>query len=152
MSVLDQTGRIQALGFLAWWQLTSHALYYNLPYDQDLEYLKIEIGKIAQDPQKREEILKICCIYSSNRYLDGNSDGLGNGVRIKTSRFNHSCKPNAITIRMVNNLFHVRAISNIKLGSDESKPSWLEPGLELNNFQLDSARLVTFTIQLGNFH
>ena len=35
--------------------------------------------------------------------------------------------------------------------SDESKPSWLEPGLELNNFQLDSARLVTFSIQLGNF-
>ena len=35
--------------------------------------------------------------------------------------------------------------------SDEPEPSWLEPGLELNNFQLDSARLVTFTIQLGNF-
>ena len=46
--------------------------------------------------------------------MDGNSDGLGNGVRIKTSRFNHSCKPNAITIRMVNDLFQVRAISNIK--------------------------------------
>ena len=30
MSVLDQNGRIQALGFLAWWQLTSHALNYNL--------------------------------------------------------------------------------------------------------------------------
>ena len=28
----DQTARIWALGFLAWWQLTSHALYYNLPY------------------------------------------------------------------------------------------------------------------------
>ena len=36
-------------------------------------------------------------------------------------------------------------------GSDESEPSWLEPGLELNNFQLGSARLVTFSIQLGNF-
>ena len=35
--------------------------------------------------------------------------------------------------------------------SDESEPSWLEPGLELNNFQLGSARLVTFSIQLGNF-
>ena len=35
--------------------------------------------------------------------------------------------------------------------SDESEPSWLEPELELNNFQLDSARLVTFSIQLGIF-
>ena len=32
MSVLDQNGRIQAPGFLARWQLTSHALYYNLTY------------------------------------------------------------------------------------------------------------------------
>ena len=31
--------------------------------------------------------------------------------------------------------------------SDESKPSWLE----LNDFQFDSARLVTFSIQLENF-
>ena len=31
--------------------------------------------------------------------------------------------------------------------SDESEPSWLE----LNNFQLGSAWLVTFSIQLGNF-
>jgi hypothetical protein len=29
MSVLDQ---IQALGFLARWRLTSHALYYKIPY------------------------------------------------------------------------------------------------------------------------
>ena len=35
--------------------------------------------------------------------------------------------------------------------SDEPESSWLEPGLELNNFQLDSARLVAFSIQLGNF-
>ena len=32
MSVLDQNGRIQALGFLARWRLTSHALYYKIPY------------------------------------------------------------------------------------------------------------------------
>ena len=31
ISVLDQNGRIQALGFLAWWQLTNHTLNYNLP-------------------------------------------------------------------------------------------------------------------------
>ena len=35
--------------------------------------------------------------------------------------------------------------------SDEPEPSWLEPGLELNNFQLDSARLVNFSAQLENF-
>ena len=31
MLVLDQNGRIQALGFLARWRLTSHALYYKIP-------------------------------------------------------------------------------------------------------------------------
>ena len=31
ISVLDQNGRIQALGFLARWRLTSHALYYRIP-------------------------------------------------------------------------------------------------------------------------
>ena len=37
------------------------------------------------------------------------------------------------------------------ISSDEPEPSWLEPGLELNNFQLGLARLVAFSIQLGNF-
>ena len=32
MSVLEQNGRIQALGFLARWRLTSHALFYKIPY------------------------------------------------------------------------------------------------------------------------
>ena len=39
----------------------------------------------------------------------------------------------------------------MKVASDEPEPSWLEPGLELNHFQLGSARLVTFSSQLGNF-
>ena len=30
------------------------------------------------------------------------------------------------------------------VGSDESEPSWLEPQLELKDFQLGSAQLVTF--------
>ena len=30
MSALDQNGRIQSLGFLARWRLTSHALYYKI--------------------------------------------------------------------------------------------------------------------------
>ena len=33
-SVCNQTARIWALGFLAWWQLTSHAIYYNLSYSR----------------------------------------------------------------------------------------------------------------------
>ena len=36
MSVLDQNGRIQALGSLARWRLTSHALYYKIPYPSSL--------------------------------------------------------------------------------------------------------------------
>ena len=31
-SIWNQTARIWAPGFLSWWQLTSHALNYNLPY------------------------------------------------------------------------------------------------------------------------
>ena len=31
MSVFEQNGRIQALGFLTRWRLTSHALYYKIP-------------------------------------------------------------------------------------------------------------------------
>ena len=88
----------------------------NNPGLNNLEYLEFEIGKFERDPQKAKEILKICCIYESNKFGDGNSDG--NGVRIKTSRFNHSCKPNAVTIRMVNDLYQVRAISKIKSGQE----------------------------------
>ena len=34
--------------------------------------------------------------------------------------------------------------------SDESEPSWLEPELELKDFQLGSARLVTFFTSARN--
>ena len=91
---------------------------YKKVIDKDLECLEFEIRKFEHDPQKAKKIIKICLIYSSNRFEDGNSDGLGNGVRIKTSRFNHSCKPNAVTIRMVNDLYQVRAISKIKSGQE----------------------------------
>ena len=39
----------------------------------------------------------------------------------------------------------------MKAISDEPEPSWLEPGLELKDFQLGSARLVAFYFQLGYF-
>ena len=85
--------------------------------DKSLECLKLEIGEIEHDPQKTKEIFKICNIYLSNSFR-ATSDGVGNGVRIKTSRFNHSCKPNAVSMPMVNDLHQVRAISNIKSGQE----------------------------------
>ena len=36
------------------------------------------------------------------------------------------------------------------VSSDESEPSWLEPELELKDFQLGSARLVTFLSSARN--
>ena len=60
--------------------------------------------------QKTKDIFMICCIYTSNNFV--------NGVSIKTSRFNHSYKPNAVTMQMVNGLRQVRAISNIKSRGD----------------------------------
>ena len=84
--------------------------------DKSLECLKLEIGAIEHDPQKTKEILKICNIYLSNSFAT--SDGVDIGVRIKTSRFNHSCQPNAVTVQMINGLHQLRAISNIKSGQE----------------------------------
>mgnify|MGYP002045646621 CR=1 FL=1 len=78
--------------------------------DKDLEDLTLEIYKIEQDSEKAKTILKICCIYSSNNFE--------NGLKIKTSRFNHSCQPNADSIQMLNNQYQVRAIGNIKAGEE----------------------------------
>merc|ERR1719483_903873 len=83
--------------------------------DKGLEDLKFEIGKFEQDPEKAEEVLKICCIYLSNRW---NPNLYESGLRIKTSRFRHSCKPNAKTIVKADDLGQVRAISNIKAGQE----------------------------------
>ena len=57
---------------------------------QKIEYSKLEIGKIEQDPEKAEKILEICGIYSSNSFDEG--------FCVKMSRFNHSCQPNASSI------------------------------------------------------
>ena len=73
-------------------------------HDTIIEDVKLEIGKIEQNTEKAEEILKIICIYSTNSC---------NGVKIKTSRFNHSCKGNAAAM-VFNGEHQVRAISNIK--------------------------------------
>ena len=73
-----------------------------------IKNFKLEIGKIEQNPEKAEEILKIICIYFTN--------SCNYGVKIKTSRFNHSCKGNAAAMQMINGESQVRAISNIKAG------------------------------------
>jgi len=75
-----------------------------------MKALKLEIGKIEQNPEKAEEIFKICAIYSSNCF----PSGLG----IKTSRFNHSCEENATSIIMLNGEHQIRAISNIEAGKE----------------------------------
>ena len=78
--------------------------------ERDIKNWKLEICKIEQNPEKAAEILKICCIYSTNSFPSG--------VRIKTSRFNHSCEGNATTIIMLNDEHQIRAISNIKAGKE----------------------------------
>ena len=70
-----------------------------------VEICKLEIGKFEQDPEKAEKILKICGIYSTNSFEDG--------VCFQTSRFNHSCQPNAALING-NGQDQLRAIENIK--------------------------------------
>ena len=78
--------------------------------EKDVKNCKLEIDKIEKNPEKAEEILKICGIYSTNCFPSG--------VKIKTSRFNHSCKGNAAIIIMLNDEHQIRAISNIKAGEE----------------------------------
>jgi len=87
--------------------------------DQE-EYMKLHYGDENSfgirhhDPKKADEIVminKIIGIYIRNNFQ--------NGLSIKTSRLNHSCKPNAINSNAVNSEFNeVRAICNIKAGQE----------------------------------
>merc|ERR1712242_138032 len=73
---------------------------------KELVNIMTVIQEMENDPKKVGKMMKIVCIYdtnSFNRY----------GLRIKTSRINHSCKPNAV--RLGN---EIRAISNIKIGEE----------------------------------
>jgi len=75
-----------------------------------VETVKSEIKKFEKDPEKAEKILKICSIFGTNYFSDG--------VAIKTSRFNHSCKPNATALKMANGQNQIRAIKDIKAGEE----------------------------------
>ena len=85
-------------------------------FDKSLEDLRFEVSKFEHDPEKAEKVLKICCIYLTNRWNPNRSES---GLMIKTSRFRHSCKPNAKTVvNADHDLGQVRAISNIKAGQE----------------------------------
>jgi hypothetical protein len=78
-------------------------------HDTIIEDVKLEIGKIEQNTEKAEEILKIFGIYCTNSFEDG--------ISIKVSRFNHSCQHNA-DFTNVNGQLQLRAIGSIKAGKE----------------------------------
>ena len=93
---------------------------YQKAIDECLEDLKLDVRKIEHDPEKAKEIFKIYCIFLSN--MRSTNYSLANqsesGLMIKTSRFQHSCKPNAISMIKADDLGQIRAISNIKAGQE----------------------------------
>ena len=79
--------------------------------EKELSVVKLNISELIEDDQDQaEKILKIYNIYSTNSFEGG--------LKIKTSRFNHSCQPNASSIFMNNGQYEVRAISKIKAGEE----------------------------------
>ena len=93
---------------------------------------KLEISKIEQNPEKAEEIFKIICIYSTNTFPAG--------LKIKTSRFNHSCRENATSIIMLNGEHQVRAISNIKKGKEITITYNNDPRAPFSGFRKKAVR------------
>ena len=61
-----------------------------------------QIDKIEKDPKKAEKILKICKTFVTNCY--------SSGVPMKTSRFNHSCRPNATPFSTPSGQNQIRAV------------------------------------------
>ena len=107
------------------------------PADQE-EYMTLHNGIVDRNSsgmirirseygqKKADEILKInkiIDIYAKNNFQ--------NGLSIKTSRLNHSCKPNAVnSANAVNSEFNeVRAIRNIKAGQEITISYKEGPGL-----------------------
>ena len=85
MSVLDQNGRIQALGFLARWWLTSHALYYEIPYFikiyASFANMYIFLIFLAQNEcrwiQLNSQLMEICSQMSEASMLPARKRGEG---------------------------------------------------------------------------
>ena len=84
-------------------------LYNMYEKEEDLftDYLKKFIKRIEADKEKAKNMYKIVNIYYSNC--------LGYGLKIKTSRFNHSCRPNTFHDDKTNTII---AISNIESGQE----------------------------------
>ena len=93
---------------------------YQKAIDKCLEDLRSDVRKIERDPERAEEIFKIYCIFLSNMRSAGFriADQSESSLMIKTSRFRHSCKPNAISMIKADDLGQIRAISNIKAGQE----------------------------------
>ena len=78
--------------------------------DGNLFWIRM-INTVENDQKKADKILKIIGIYCGNNFR--------NGLSIKISRLNHSCKPNAVNSSAVNSEFNeVWAIRNIKAGQE----------------------------------
>merc|ERR1711862_834775 len=61
------------------------------------------------DKDEQNNLIKIVNIYFSNAFASG--------VRIKSSRFNHSCRPNAYSVK-IDDCFEIVASSDIKAGEE----------------------------------
>ena len=124
-------GRHEALKI---WMKEVVSLFNRMNFADQAEYMKLHshfqnekflclipeflglINTMDCDGKKADEILKIIGIYAGNNFE--------NGLSIQISRFNHSCKPNA-----VNSEFNeVWAVCNIKAGQ-EITISYKEDGL-----------------------
>ena len=72
ISVLDQNGRIQALEFLARWRLTSHALYYKIPYWIQYCSTTIMANKTKKSQRYCPRKFPQCCFFFTTDNLDEN--------------------------------------------------------------------------------
>ena len=86
--------------------------------EMTVKTVKAEIETFEKDPENAEKLLEICNIFASNWFLDLEGAPQHRGVAIKTSRFNHSCQPNATALLMPNGQNQIRAIKDIKQGEE----------------------------------
>merc|ERR1719228_278714 len=65
------------------------------------------ISKMSGGNKKNDKIFKIW-----------NTNVFANGLGIKSARFNHSCRPNSVSVLMPEGHFEIVAISKIKAGQE----------------------------------
>ena len=79
---------------------------------------KSKITSMEKDQDKASKNLHVLNIFKSNSF-EGK-------IAIKTSRFNHSCRPNALAVPGISDSLQIRAMKKIKAG-DEITISYLHP-------------------------